>query len=65
MTIWGALDTSDKLLKMDPTIKRMATPGEIHKLFLLYFTGLLPFVDFNFQAIWMPSLTQSYRKLLL
>jgi len=47
--IWGHMegDMSQKL-KQYPGIKRVASPAEVHRLYLLYFTGLLPFTDLEF-----------------
>lgn len=50
LTIWGHVDdqTSQKLAEIDPEIKRMASPEEVHKIFMLFWTGFLPFSDIKF-----------------
>lgn len=60
--IWGHPDNklSQLLTKIDPTIKRTASPSEVHRMFLMYWTGMLPFKRINFQTLWMPMLTPSF-----
>lgn len=64
-TIWGHPDAKmAPLLSSFEGIKRMASSGEIHKLYLLYFTGLLPFFSLSYQCIWMPVLTPGFHYVL-
>ena len=54
--IWGHIDAQMalKIQKEYPEARRVASPKEIHKLYLMYFAGLLPFTKLGFQAIWLP-----------
>ena len=51
---------SEKLKEYKDVI-RVASPAEVHKLYMLYFTGLLPYAKIGFQAIWLPQLTESFK----
>lgn len=44
-SIWGHYDDSvaNSLSNIGPEIKRLASPGEIHQLYLQYFLGFLPY----------------------
>jgi len=64
-TIWGHPDAKmAPLLSSFEGIKRMASAGEIHQLYLLYFSGLLPFTSLTYQGIWMPVLTPGFHYVL-
>lgn len=65
-TMWGHPNGSmtPLLNEIGPEVKRIASSNEIHKLFLMYFSGMLPYSKLSYQCIWMPMLTPSFHRVL-
>lgn len=64
-TFWGHVDDdmSLKLKKIDYNMPRVASPGEVHTMFIKYWLFAYPYIarEVHYKAVWFPYVNESFK----